>query len=103
MSIGEAPPAGANLHGRAQALYGQHRDSVYRKIDRWFAGLLVFQWFAGLIVALWVSPLTWDGARGSTHPHVWAAALLGGLIVSFPLLLILTRPGSALTRHTVAV
>ncbi|MBI1916911.1 MAG: PAS domain S-box protein, partial [Planctomycetes bacterium] len=103
MSIVEAPPAGAALHARAQVLYEQHCDSVSRKIDRWFAGLLIFQWFAGVIVALWISPFTWAGTQASTHPHVWAAALLGGLIISFPLLLILTRPGAALTRHVVAV
>jgi signal transduction histidine kinase/CheY-like chemotaxis protein len=91
MSIAEVPLAGTPLQARAQVLYEQHSDSIARKIDHWFAGLLIFEWFLSVIVALECSPLG------------WMAALLGGLIVGLPLLLILTRPGATLTRHTVAV
>ncbi len=47
--------------------------------------------------------MTWIGATSQLHWHVLAAIFLGGLIAGFPVLLIFLRPGSVLTRHTVAV
>ena len=67
-----------------------------------FAGLLVFQWLAGIVVAQWISPLAWAGPTSGTHPHVWAAVVLGGGAISLPLVLALTWPGRALTRHAIA-
>ena len=58
---------------------------------------------AGIVFALWVSPLTWEGADSSTHLHVWAAVLLGGIISLFPALLGWLRPGLPSTRYTIAV
>jgi two-component system, sensor histidine kinase and response regulator len=68
-----------------------------------FAGLLAFQWVAGIAVATWLSPLTWAGSQSSTHIHLWAAVYLGGLIIALPTWLALTRPGSVVTRHVIAV
>ena len=68
-----------------------------------FAGLMALQWLAGVAAALWVSPKAWVGTDSHTHPHVWAALLLGGAISSFPIILAMTRPGQATTRYTVAV
>src|SRR5579885_3839783 len=84
---------------QAEALFRRHRDQVFRRTDRLFAWLLVLQWLAGVAVALGVSPRAWEGMSSYTHPHVWAALLLGGATVSLPLVLALARPGAALTRH----
>jgi two-component system, sensor histidine kinase and response regulator len=91
------------LSEQAAALFRTHREDIFAQTDRLFAGLLAFQWMAAIAVALWISPLTWSGATSWTHPHVWAALLLGGLFVSLPIMLALQHPGHAATRHVIAV
>jgi PAS domain S-box-containing protein len=88
---------------RVRELAEQAQNAVYRRTDRVFAGLLVFEWVAAVALAVWVSPLTWAGSESRTHPHVVAALLLGGLIASLPVGLALARPGWVVTRHTIAV
>src|SRR2546428_11516781 len=88
---------------RAAMLFQQGQDCIYRRTDRFFARLMVFQWLAGIAAALWISPKTWAGASSQTHWHVWAAIFLGGAIASFPVFLVWRQPGRALTRHTIAV
>jgi PAS domain S-box-containing protein len=91
------------LQTRIAELAEQAETKIYRQTDRMFAGLLLFQWVAGLAVARWISPLTWAGAESATHAHVWAASLLGGVIISLPLWLAFNRAGTRLTRHVIAV
>jgi signal transduction histidine kinase/CheY-like chemotaxis protein len=103
LQVVESAKDGAAGATRADELFRLHRQEVFRRTDRLFAGLLVFQWLGAVAVAVWLSPLTWAGPDRETHPHVWAALCLGGLLISLPLALILLRPGRALTRHTVGV
>src|SRR5215470_1374300 len=95
-------PAGS-IGRRAEELFAQHQLEIYRRTDRLFAILMVFQWVAGIAFALWVSPLAWDGAVSRTHVHVWAAIFLGGVICLFPALLCVARAGETSTRLTVGV
>ena len=88
---------------RAEGLFDTHQRTNLQRTDRLFAGLMLFQWVAAIAAALWIAPRTWEGYYSETHPHVWLALLLGGTIVSFPILLALIRPGSVATRHTIAV
>ena len=88
---------------RADALFAEAKRDIYRRTDRLFAGLMGFQWVAGMAFALWVSPLAWSGTDSRVHLHVWAAAVLGGIICLFPALLGLLRPGQPSTRYTIAV
>jgi len=97
------PLAGRPTSERAEELFQQHRQQVFKRTDRWFARLMLVQWLAGIVIAVTVSPRTWAGQSSSIHIHVWAAIFLGGAISSFPILLALTRPGAAFTRYTVAV
>ncbi|OWK36826.1 PAS domain S-box protein [Fimbriiglobus ruber] len=87
---------------RANQLADVARRAIYRRADRFFAGLLAFQWVVAVGLAVWVSPLTWDGPLSRAHPHVWAAVLLGLGIIALPVGLALARPGRTLTRHVVA-
>src|SRR3989454_4691343 len=89
------------IRHRAEALFLEHHQSIYRRTDRLFAGLMVLQWLAAILAAYWVSPLTWSGRYSQTHLHVWAALFLGGAITVFPVCLALMRPGRASTRHVV--
>ncbi|HLJ54934.1 MAG TPA: ATP-binding protein [Chthonomonadaceae bacterium] len=91
-----------SLARRTEELFAEHRQSIYIRTDRIFAGLMVFQWIAGIVAALVISPRTWTGPVSQTHIHVWVALVLGGIITAFPVALILARPGHGLTRHVVA-
>lgn len=88
---------------RTASLFQEHQQSLFKRTDRLFAGLLAFEWCAGIIAALLISPQTWAGASSQTHLHVWAAVYLGGAIISFPLFLALFHPGAVVTRHVIAV
>jgi two-component system sensor histidine kinase/response regulator len=83
--------------------FERHCQQVWQRTDRMFAGLMVLQWLAGVGVALWITPLTWIGATSSIHLHVLAAIFLGGAIAAFPILLVFSRPGQPITRHSIAV
>lgn len=49
-----------------------------------------------------MSPLAWAGTESTTHLHVWAAVVLGGIISLFPALLGFFQPGRLSTRYTIA-
>lgn len=88
---------------RTDELFAQYQRESHTKIDRLFAGLMVFQWLLGIVFAIMVSPLAWEGAISRPHIHVWAAVLLGGTISLFPAVLALLRPGLPSTRYIIAV
>ena len=88
---------------RTSELFAAYQQDIHRRTDRLFAGLMAFQWVLGIAFALWVSPLTWEGDVSSTHLHVWAAVVLGGVISLFPGLLGWFRAGHPTTRHIIAV
>src|SRR5712692_4434996 len=93
----------STLAQRVFALANQQQELIYKRTDRLFAGLMLFQWLAGIAAALWISPRTWAGPESQIHSHVWAALYLGGMITALPVFLALTQPGSALTRHAIAI
>ncbi|MBS1813177.1 MAG: PAS domain S-box protein, partial [Acidobacteria bacterium] len=97
-----------NLHDqtkntRAHELFHQHQLSIYQQIDHVFAILMPLQWLAGIAAAYFVSPLTWRGVESRVHIHLWAAIFLGGTITLLPMILVLRRPGTRLTRNIVAI
>jgi signal transduction histidine kinase/CheY-like chemotaxis protein/HPt (histidine-containing phosphotransfer) domain-containing protein len=86
---------------RACELLAEHQRNIHVRSDRLFAGLLVLQWLFAIGVALWLSPHQWAGVIRQTHVHVLAALLLGSVIVIFPVLMVVLRPGGVATRHVV--
>ena len=92
----------ASVNARAGELFAAYKHDIYKRTDRLFAGLMALQWIGGILFALWVSPLAWSGTTSTTHIHVWAAIVLGGIISLFPALLGLFRPGLPSTRYTIA-
>ncbi len=88
---------------RAQKHLAQHRETISRRTDRLFAGLLIFQWLVAIGVAAWISPRTWAGKHSDVHIHVWAALVIGAIIISLPVALAFLLPGRTVTRHVVAV
>ena len=73
---------------RTEECFVSQQNGIYRQTDSLFARLLVLQWLAGIAMAIWISPRAWVGTTSEIHPHVWAAIFLGGVICSFPVLLI---------------
>ncbi len=97
----QAAPAGKTRE-RAAELFRDQQMAIFRRTDRMFAGLLVFQWFLGILFALWVSPRTWSGQYSQIHIHLIAAVLVGGLLISLPLFMALRMPGRSSTRQVIA-
>ena len=88
---------------RADELFQQHRQEIFRNTDQLFAKLMLCQWLAGIVIALVISPSTWSGESSQVHIHVWAAIFVGGAISIFPIWMTRAWPGAAVTRHVVAV
>jgi two-component system, NtrC family, sensor kinase len=86
----------------ADHIFTEHRQAAMRGTDRMFLWLLLAQWVFAVVLALATSPYTWSGATRSLHPHVSIALWLGFAINVLPIALIMLRPGSAATRHTIA-
>jgi hypothetical protein len=95
--------AAAAIVKRAEGRFHAYRNDVFKSTDRLFAYLMLGQWVFGIVLALTFSPYAWEGKVKTTHAHVWAAALLGGLLSSLPVALAFLRPGWVVTRHVVAV
>ncbi|HYL57285.1 MAG TPA: response regulator [Candidatus Acidoferrales bacterium] len=93
----------SDTDARAEALFADMRDGIYRRTGRMFVGLMLFQWAAGVAATLLISPTIWGGASSETYPHLWMAILLGASIISVPTTLVFLRPTSAITRHMVAI
>jgi two-component system sensor histidine kinase/response regulator len=88
---------------RADELFAEQQQEIYRNTDQLFARLMFFQWLAAIMMALIASPLTWAGQSSAIHIHVWAAIFLGGAISLFPIWMTRAWPGAAITRHVIAV
>src|ERR1051325_1268589 len=96
-------PEGSAKRLTVDELCHTYEDMVYRRTDRLFFFLMALQWIVGIVVAATVSPRAWNGATSSVHPHVYAAAVLGGVFCFFPMFLIWRLPGQTVTRHAVAI
>jgi len=88
---------------RADAVFSADLNRILLRTDRMFMWLLIGQWLGAIAIALVWSPRTWIAQYWTVHQHVLAAALLGALFAAYPIGLILTRSGSAFTRHMIAV
>src|SRR6266851_4650416 len=88
---------------RADELFQQHRQEIFRNTDQLFARLMLFQWVACIVIALVISPHTWSGESSQIHIHVWAAIFVGGAISIFPIWLTRVWPGASITRHVIAI
>ncbi len=88
---------------RANVLFQQQQEEIYRNTDELFAKLMICQWLAAIAMALIISPYTWAGQSSAIHIHVWAAIFLGGTISIFPIWMTRAWPGAAITRHVIAV
>jgi PAS domain S-box-containing protein len=91
------------LSKRAEELFQEQQQNIYRQTDQLFAKLLLWQWLATVLIAVFVSPQTWAGQTSTIHTHVWASIFIGGAISLFPIWLTRAWPGAAITRYVIAV
>lgn len=90
------------IEQRTEILLLESQQEIYRRTDRMFAGLMLFQWVAAVVAAVLISPKAWAGTSSHIHIHVWTALLLGGALTLFPVSLAFFRPGRASTRYVIA-
>ena len=92
-----------SLDDRTRVLHEEHYRRITVKTDHLFAMLLGGQWLFAIALAFFVSPRAWNGLSSTTHPHVYFALGLGGLITLPCAVLAWRRPGEATTRYAIAV
>lgn len=90
------------VNRRAGELLLAQQQANYRRTDRLFAVLMVLQFACGVLAALIISPRTWTGTTSQVHAHVWAATILGGIIIALPISMAMLMPGRTATRHVIA-
>lgn len=99
----EVPVGGTPRDKRVSSRLRNHQLEVWKRTDRLFAGLLVFEAFCCLFAAVVITPRTWIGASGHLHLHLILAVPLSFLITLLPIALVLIQPGATATRHIIAV
>lgn len=91
-----------SVKSNAHSLYTLERQRYHAQIDKLFLVLFAIQWPIAVLMALNLTPNTWPGADSNTHLHVYIAIALGAMASLIPAWLVWSRPGSAVTRHTIA-
>ncbi|MGI8432271.1 MAG: PAS domain S-box protein, partial [Chthoniobacterales bacterium] len=87
---------------RAEELFRQQRDSVYRETDQFFARVLLLEWAVLVIMALLASPGSSRTGILAGHAQFWLAFLFGGGVTLAPVALVRWRPGATVTRYAIA-
>jgi PAS domain S-box-containing protein len=96
------PQLDAHLAARTSELSHKGLNRVAVWASRLFALLLPVQWLAAVVLAWYITPYTWAGSEARPHPHLFVAAILGGIVVSLPVWLALRFPTRPVTRHAIA-
>ncbi len=94
---------GIELRLRSEELFDAYKVGIARRTDRLFVWLLLFEWLVAIALALCLPAKTWSGITGTTQFQFWLAVVLGGSTCGVPAFLGLTRPGSSMARHAIAV
>ena len=66
----------------AEKLFKKDLQRIVKRTDILFVRLLLGQYLFGICLALLVSPYTWEGEESSWHIHLYAAVILGLIIIS---------------------
>ncbi len=96
-------PLTTDLDKRAEHLFREHQQRIYRNTDRLFAALMFFQWSGGILAANWIFPHGWAENSANLGRYVWGSVLLGGGVATVAILFALLRPGRVMTRQVIAV
>ncbi len=86
---------------RADELFLQRQEEVYRETDQIFVRLLLLEWIVLVIAALVVALGNWS-AQAGIDLQAWVAIILAGTVTLASVALARLRPGAAITRYTIA-
>ncbi len=87
---------------RADELFLQRQEEVYRETDQIFVRLLLLEWIVLVIAALVVAPGNWGAQADRIDLQAWVAIILAGTVTLASVALARLRPGAAITRYTIA-
>ncbi len=90
------------IWGRAQDLFSDHQQTIFKHTDRLFAGLIACEWLGAIAAACLLAPRVWGARYSGIHPHLYASLFLGGAIAIIPILLALIQPGRSVNRYVIA-
>ena len=89
--------------GRATSLFAGELVTQRTRLERMFLALFGVQWLAAVVVALVYSPTAWADKANAPGGYLTLAIIGGGLLTLLPALLVRFQPGTALSRHTIAI
>lgn len=98
-----APRTDVAIGQRAKARVASISNNNNLEVDRVFVWLMIAQYLCGIVLAIYITPQTWVADTAFVHLHVWIAVIFGGILSSLPIYMAHAYPGSAATRHTMAV
>ncbi len=89
----------AQADRRAREIYRRALDEIHERTDHLFFWILAAEWLAVTLIVL-------HGSRAGTSPDTvpaWAAFLVGGFIVTWPMYVAWTNPGERSNRRQIAI
>ncbi len=98
----QPPPLEPGRRAEITARFEAYEREVTLRTHRLFWWLLIAQWIFAVGVALIWSPLAWESARSTLHPHLIAAFFVGAMLTLPTLAFVRWLPHHPLTRHMVA-
>jgi hypothetical protein len=88
---------------RATSLFAKELVAQRTRLERMFLALFAVQWLAAVVVALVYSPTGWADKANAPGGYLTLAIVGGGLLTLIPALLVRFQPGTALSRHAIAI
>ena len=88
---------------RAKSLFANELAAQRTRLERMFLALFVAQWLAAVVVALVYSPAAWAVKTNGPGGYLTLAIAGGALLTLLPAVLIRLQPGTALSRHAIAI
>lgn len=88
---------------RAEELFTSQLTEQRVRLDRLFSKLMLVQWLAAIVVAVFYSPLGWADKQFAPGGYLTLALLGGAVLTLVPFAVGHYRPGTALSRHTIAI
>jgi hypothetical protein len=88
---------------RAAELFDQQVVKQRARLDRMFSRLMLVQWVAAIVLAATYSSTAWADKQQPPGGYLGLAVFGGAIVALIPLLVVRYRPGTRMSRHTVAV
>jgi two-component system sensor histidine kinase HydH len=94
---------GIELSERGTQLFGEQLTTQRVRLDRMFSKLMLVQWLAAIVVAVMYSSVGWADKQHPTGGYLSLAVFGGAALSLVPMLAVRYRPGSRMSRQTIAI